>query len=90
MLDTLLYFADLEADLDGLRKWLHEVESRVLPLQVKPSWTVLDLEDKLREHQVSCFVLGCHCVRRFTRPRTQPRTGGMARNEHAGVKGSQS
>lgn len=47
-----LCFADLEADLKGLRRWLHEVESQVLPLHVRSNWTVDELEIKLKEHQV--------------------------------------
>ncbi len=55
--DSIIYdylvFADLEADLKGLRRWLHEVESQVLPLHVRPNWTVDELEVKLKEHQVN-------------------------------------
>ena len=51
-----VFIVDLEADLNGLRKWLHEVESQVLPLHVKSNWTVDELEQKLREHQVSFYI----------------------------------
>ena len=51
-----VFIVDLEADLNGLRKWLHEVESQVLPLHVKSNWTVDALEQKLKEHQVSFYI----------------------------------
>ena len=51
-----VFIVDLEADLNGLRKWLHEVESQVLPLHVKSNWTVDELERKLKEHQVSFYI----------------------------------
>ena len=47
-----ILFPDLEEDLNGLRKWLHEVENQVLPLHVKSNWTVEEIEQKLKEHQV--------------------------------------
>ena len=50
--NVLLLISDLEADLNGLRKWLHDVESQVLPLHVKSNWTVEEIEQKLKEHQV--------------------------------------
>ena len=51
-----VFIVDLEADLNGLRKWLHEVENQVLPLHVKSNWTVDELEQKLKEHQVSFYI----------------------------------
>ena len=43
---------DLEEDLNGLRKWLHDMESRVLPLFLHANWTPEQIETKLCEHQV--------------------------------------
>ena len=51
-----VFIVDLEADLNGLRKWLHEVESQVLPLHVKSNWTVDELERKLKEHHVRFYI----------------------------------
>ena len=56
-MSIFVLIVDLEADLNGLRKWLHEVESQVLPLQVKSNWTVDEIEQKLKEHQVKFDIL---------------------------------
>ena len=53
----ILSSPDLEQDLNGLRTWLHDVESRLLPLCVRPHWNTAELEAKLKEHQVSNSIL---------------------------------
>ena len=57
--------ADLEEDLSTLRQWLHKVEGQVVPLTIKVSWTVDDLQQKLRQHEVSegRFVSGSRFCR---------------------------
>ena len=60
--NMLTYFpslqsTDLEEDLNGLRKWLHEVESQLLPLCMRNNWTTPELETKLKDHQVRLLPL---------------------------------
>ena len=58
MIDSyFLFLVDLEQDLNGLRKWLHDVESQLLPLCLDSSWTADQLRDKLQEHQVSVYCI---------------------------------
>ncbi len=52
-------FSDLEQDLNGLRKWLHDVENRLLPLCVRGNWEKGELEAKLKEHQVNSHFISC-------------------------------
>lgn len=52
------FFVDLEEDLNNLRRWLHSVEGTILPLCLKPEWTIEQLRQKLQDHQVGVmFVL---------------------------------
>ncbi|CAH1791757.1 unnamed protein product [Owenia fusiformis] len=50
--DTDAMLGDLEQDLNGLRKWLHDVESHLLPMCLSPQWSPEILTEKLKEHQV--------------------------------------
>ncbi|XP_067682789.1 nuclear migration protein unc-83-like isoform X1 [Haliotis asinina] len=43
---------DLQCDMSCLRKWLTEVEKKLLIQTVRPEWTREQLQEKLKEHQV--------------------------------------
>ena len=43
----------MEYELRCLRKWIKETESRLKPLNIQLNWTILELEEKAREHEVS-------------------------------------
>lgn len=43
---------DLQEDFDYLLKWLQGVENRLLPLCIRNSWSVTEIEEKLIDNQI--------------------------------------
>lgn len=59
-MDEKTMLKDLEQDLDGLYKWLHEIEEHLQPLTLHPDWTTSQLHTQLQEHQVVQRDLEAH------------------------------
>ncbi|KAK2152032.1 hypothetical protein LSH36_341g01031, partial [Paralvinella palmiformis] len=50
-MDEKTMLKDLKQDLDGLYKWLHEIEEHLQPLTMHPDWTTSQLQHQLQEHK---------------------------------------
>ena len=50
---------DVERELRYLRKWIKQTESRLQPVNFHTTWTLAELEEKAKEHEVSvaCYLL---------------------------------
>ncbi|KAL1138934.1 hypothetical protein AAG570_008996 [Ranatra chinensis] len=53
--DHLDVCTDVEHKLRCLRKWIKETEQRLQPLNFRVVWTLQELEEKAKEHEVSFF-----------------------------------
>lgn len=45
-------FADVEHELRCLRKWIKQTALRLQPLDFRMTWTLAELEEKAKEHEV--------------------------------------
>ncbi|XP_040580932.1 uncharacterized protein klar isoform X2 [Lepeophtheirus salmonis] len=46
------FHSDIEQDVRGLRKWLKEMEGKILPLRFRTKWSREAIEEKMKEIQV--------------------------------------